>query len=163
VKSPVTIVNRHRCLRPAHGPQERLAARVFAAERKRGSADIILTGAALVRSLNRRYRKKNKTTDVLSFSYGDKGKPDETGSWGEIYINLDAVRSEARCERIALRESLARRVVHGLLHLLGYDHQDDHTAEAMAAREQRYLAAAGFAAPSLGAESAHRPRRQRKR
>jgi len=162
VRYSVTIINRHRCLRPAHRPQERLAATIFAGERKSGAADIILTGAAPVRTLNRRFRKKSKTTDVLSFPFGEEGRPDEAGFWGEVYINLDVLRTEAKHQHIALKETLARRVVHGLLHLFGYDHVDDRTTTEMIARENRYLAAAGFDTVALGVDPEQPPRRRKR-
>jgi probable rRNA maturation factor len=162
VRYPVTFINRHSCARPAHRPQERLAAKIFAGERKSGAADIILTGSAPIRTLNRRFRTHNRTTDVLSFPFGEKGRPDETGFWGEVYINLDVLRREAKKHRLALKETLARRVAHGLLHLFGYDHHDNREAARMTAREQRYLKAAGFIAASLGTEPARPPRRRKR-
>ena len=123
MSTPVTLVNRHPRLRPAHRLQEKLARKVFAGERKKGTVDIILADNAFLRTLNRRYRKKNKTTDVLSFGFGEPGRPDESGFWGEIYINLDMLQTEAGKRRITLKETLALRVVHGLLHLFGYDHE----------------------------------------
>ena len=149
MNSPVTLVNRHPRLRPAHRLQEKLAQMVFAGERKKGTADIILADAAFLRTLNRRYRKKNKTTDVLSFSFGEPGRSDESGFWGEIYINLDMLRTEAGKHCITLKDALALRVVHGLLHLFGYDHEKTAEGATMAAREARYLKAAGFTAATF--------------
>ena len=148
---PVTIVNRHPRLRPAHRPQERLAQKVFVGERKRGTADIILAGSGLLRTLSRRYRKKDKISDVLSFPFGAEGRPDASGFWGEIYINLDLVRGEAKQNKITMKEALALRVVHGLLHLFGFGHEDDDQMTVMAKRESRYLKAAGFSIASWGA------------
>ena len=145
MNSPITLTNRHPNLRPAHRPQQRLVQKVFASERKRGSVDIILAGSSLLRTLNRRHRKQNKTTDVLSFPFGAEGRPDASGFWGEIYINLDLVLREAKHNKTALKDALALRIVHGLLHLFGYDHKADNSADTMAHRENRYLKAAGFA------------------
>jgi len=156
VSSPVTITNLHPRLRPAHKPLERVASRVFAGERKKGRADIILAGTELLHDLNRKFRKKNKTTDVLSFGFGAGGRPDASGFWGEIYINLDVLRDEAKKQHSTLRDGVARRVVHGLLHVFGYDHQRTAEATVMTAREERYLRAAGIS----GAGETTRTRRR---
>lgn len=145
MNAPVTMTNRHPNLRPAHRPQQLLVQKVFAGERKRGTVDIILAESSLLRTLNRRHRKKDKTTDVLSFPFGAEGRPDASGFWGEIYIDLDLLLREAKHNKTALKDGLALRIVHGLLHLFGYDHEADNAADTMAQRENRYLKATGFA------------------
>ncbi len=140
----ITIVNKHPRLRPAHQPQERLALQVFKGERKKGLVDIILIDTVKLRELNRRFRRENQTTDVLSFPFGAGGQPDSSGYWGEIYINLDLLGTESKREKIALRDTLALRVVHGLLHLFGYDHHSEEDLPLMLRKEKRYLSAAGF-------------------
>lgn len=140
----ITLTNRHPHLRPAHRPLEMLARRVFAGEHKRGMADVIFIGSQMLRSLNRRFLKRDRTTDVLSFPFGAEGKPDGAGYWGEVYINLDLVNTDAKNSGTTLKEALAWRMVHGLLHLFGYDHRTKQEVALMAGREQRYLKAAGF-------------------
>jgi probable rRNA maturation factor len=78
-------------------------------------------------SLNRRFRKKAKTTDVLTFpaddSYGDpskKGRP-----LGDIVISVDQARRQAADERHALATEVRYLILHGILHALGYDHETD--------------------------------------
>jgi len=144
VNPAISIMNRHPRYRPAHEPQLRLARQVFKGEGKRGTVDIILGDAAMLRSLNRQFRHTAKTTDILSFPFGEQGRPDESGYWGEIYINLDRLHTEAERESATMRDALALRVAHGLLHLFGYDHIDDPDARQMIAREKRYLKKAGF-------------------
>lgn len=141
MSSPVSFTNRHPVLRPAHRPQELLARRVFRGERKKGHAEVILAGTTILRGLNRHFRQKNKSTDVLSFPFGEPGSPDTSGFWGEIYIDLDILQTERRRAGSKLKDALAWRVVHGLLHLFGYDHYHD---DSVATREKRYLQAAGF-------------------
>jgi probable rRNA maturation factor len=155
----ITLTNRHPRLRPAHRPLEMLARRVFAGEHKRGTADVILIGSALLHSLNRRFLQHDRTTDVLSFPFGAAGKPDSSGYWGEVYINLDLVNTDAKNNNTTLKEALAWRMVHGLLHLFGYDHRTKDEIVLLAGRERRYLKAAGFS--YSGWESEHSsPRRQ---
>jgi probable rRNA maturation factor len=147
VSDTVSIHNRHRCIRPAHEPLRRLLQCIFRRERRRGSIALILTTTQHIRSLNRQYRQKETTTDVLSFPFGGDGEPDETGYWGEIYINLDYLSRQARTHRRRLRDEIALRVTHGMLHLFGYDHHRDSQAVQMNARECRLLTAAGFEVP----------------
>ncbi len=140
----IILVNRHPRLRPAHRPLEMLARRVFAGEHKQGTADVILVGSQMLRSLNRRFLQRDRTTDVLSFPFGAGGRPDAAGYWGEIYINLDVISREAKRHGTTLKEALAWRLVHGLLHLFGYDHRTADEIVVLTGREKRYLKAAGF-------------------
>jgi probable rRNA maturation factor len=82
----------------------------------RGSIDelsIAIVDDAVMRNLNRRFRRKNKTTDVLTF-------PDE------IVISLDQARRQARGEGHSLATEVRYLIAHGVLHALGYDHETDH-------------------------------------
>lgn len=95
---------------------------------------IIFTGDAEVRRLNRAYRGKNKTTDVLSFA------SDEPGYAGEIIISVPEARRKARKQGIALRDELRLLVIHGTLHLLGYDHETIGQERRMFPLQARILA-----------------------
>ena len=77
---------------------------------------IALVDDATMRNLNRKFRHKNKTTDVLTF-------PAEDGC--EIVISVDQARRQARQEKHSLATELRYLLVHGLLHGLGYDHETD--------------------------------------
>ncbi len=145
--SSVSMHNRHRCIRPAHEPLRRLIHRIFRRERKRGSVVVVLTSTKHLRSLNRKYRQKDTTTDVLSFPFGDAGEPDETGLWGEIYVNLDYLSRQARTHRRRLLDEIALRVAHGVLHLFGYEHHHKTPAATMTSREHHLLTTAGFEVP----------------
>ena len=93
---------------------------------------INLVGEAKIKSLNKKYRKKNKPTDVLSFPLGD-------GS-GDIFICLSIAKKEAKRENIDIRTKLAQLMVHGFLHLLGYDHErSTRDANKMLQLEQKIL------------------------
>jgi rRNA maturation RNase YbeY len=74
---------------------------------------IAIVDDATMRALNRRFRRKNKTTDVLTF-------PDE------IVISLDQARRQARGEGHSLATEVRYLIAHGVLHALGYDHETDH-------------------------------------
>lgn len=91
-------------------------------------ASIALVDDDTMASLNRKFRRKNKTTDVLTFpaddSYADpsaKGRP-----LGDIVISLDQAKRQAIDERHSLATELRYLIVHGVLHALGYDHETDN-------------------------------------
>mgnify|MGYP001559921670 CR=1 FL=1 len=89
---------------------------------------IVLVGARKMRELNKKYRKKNKATDVLAFSYG------------EIVICVQEVKKNAKKYKLALKEELARVLIHGILHLSGYNHEAGGKEEKkMKEREENYL------------------------
>jgi probable rRNA maturation factor len=91
-----------------------------------GEVAILVTGNRQLRDLNRRYRRKDKATDVLSFPHPD-------GAGGDIAVSADmAKRNAARYGHEPLEE-LKVLVLHGMLHLAGYDHETDNGK--MAARE----------------------------
>ncbi|MEK7603631.1 MAG: rRNA maturation RNase YbeY [Patescibacteria group bacterium] len=80
-----------------------------------------------IRELNKKYRKKDKPTDVLSFQIQEKleiGKQKlEVKDLGDIFICLSIAKNEAKEENIGIEYKLAQLTVHGFLHLLGYDHE----------------------------------------
>ena len=89
---------------------------------------VAFVGDREMRELNREYRKKDKTTDVLSFSRFDDVipmpvPPGEPRPVGEVLVSLPVAKRQAREYRTTLREEIARLVVHGTLHIFGYDHE----------------------------------------
>ena len=86
---------------------------------------------ARVRALNRRYRRKDAPTDVLSFSAG------EPGQLGDVVIAVGVARRQAREAGHSLQTELRVLALHGLLHLLGYDHQHDDGRMARLERRLR--------------------------
>lgn len=70
-----------------------------------------------IRRLNREFRGKDKPTDILSFD------PVEDGSLGELVIALDVIRAQADDHGLSLKDELGYMLLHGMLHLLGYDHE----------------------------------------
>ena len=99
-----------------------------------------------VRSLNAQWRGKDKATNVLSFPMTDD--PASAPMLGDIVLAAGVCGREAREKGVALEAHAAHLVVHGALHLLGYDHEtSDADAEEMEAAERRALAAMGIADP----------------
>jgi probable rRNA maturation factor len=99
---------------------------------KNEAVTLILCSDYMIRKLNRRYRKIDRATDVLSFPFGD---PDLLG---EIYISLQRAKVQAKRYGLTYDEELKRLLIHGLLHLIGYDHHKKSDKEAMEAKERYY-------------------------
>ena len=99
---------------------------------------IRIVGSREGRQLNRRFRKKNYATNVLSFPY--------EGS-GDIVLCHPVIVREARAQGKSVRAHYAHLVIHGVLHLRGHGHDDKASARRMEAREIRLLARFGFADP----------------
>ena len=89
-----------------------------------------------MRELNRRYRKVDRTTDVLSFAQRDVG---DVGILGDVVISYDtAVRNSQRFS-VAVEGEIRRLVVHGILHLLGFEHAEKRQRETMRGKESEIL------------------------
>jgi len=99
--------------------------------------------------LNSIYRGKNYATNVLSFPYESEGLPEafEDASLGDLAICAPVVAREAVEQGKEARAHWAHMVVHGVLHLRGYDHENDADAEVMEALERQILAGLGFPDP----------------
>jgi probable rRNA maturation factor len=99
-----------------------------------------------MRELNRVYRKKDRPTDVLSFPAGDDGLPDAFAHLlGDLVISVDTARAQARACAHPLDVEIAVLVTHGLLHLLGFDHERSAAdARAQAECELTILDGAGL-------------------
>jgi probable rRNA maturation factor len=112
-----------------------------------------LTGDQQVRAVNAEWRGKDKPTNVLSFPMADEHDLMRANVAGPELLLGDLVLARGVCEReaaekaIPLEDHTAHLIVHGTLHLLGYDHHDDRAAEDMESREVRALAQLGIADP----------------
>ncbi|MGB6230066.1 MAG: rRNA maturation RNase YbeY [Litorimonas sp.] len=113
-----------------------------------GELSVVLSSDAHIRDLNRTYRGKDGPTNVLSFPM-----PVETGLMGDVVLALETLRREAREQGKSFEHHVAHMLVHGVLHLQGFDHQDEASAVDMEAREVRALARLGIADPYAGRAS----------
>lgn len=127
---------------------------------------IRLTDDAEVQRLNKRYRNMDTPTNVLSFSItdcapGTSVTPLPQGlplALGDVVLAFQTIRREAAAQHKALADHLGHLVVHGVLHLVGYDHQDAAQATAMEQLEATVLAGLGVADPyEAGAARAGAP------
>jgi len=113
---------------------------------------IRLTSDSEVKALNARWRGKDKPTNVLSFPQLEPEELDSIAPGPELMLG-DIVLARGVCEReaqekgVSLEEHATHLLVHGTLHLLGYDHQDDGSAEDMESREVRALERLGISDP----------------
>ncbi len=127
----------------APGDLERVARTALEAESVPGAElGILITSDAIIHDLNRRYADEDKATDVLSFSLREGEEfvsPDETLRLGEVIISLDTAKRQAEEAGRALEAEVAHLLVHGILHLLGYDHAEPEQEQEMRRREQEIL------------------------
>jgi len=126
-------------------------ARVVAAARAAldgvdGEVVVLLTDDATVRDLNARFRDKDRPTNVLSFPAPETARP----HLGDLVLALGVCVAEAAEQGKTVGDHLSHLVVHGVLHLLGHDHEDETEAEAMEARERVVLTTLGVADPYAG-------------
>jgi probable rRNA maturation factor len=116
--------------------------------RGRVAVGVRIVGAAESAGLNRRFRRKQGPTNVLSFPFeAPSGTRSEV--LGDLVICAPVVRREARAQGKPERAHWAHMVVHGILHLRGFDHLNRRDAAAMETREIRILKELGFANPYL--------------
>jgi probable rRNA maturation factor len=116
---------------------------------------IRLTSDTEVHALNAEWRGKDRPTNVLSFPMAEAGELEAAQAGpelmlGDIVLALGVCEEEAAGKAIPLDQHTAHLVVHGTLHLLGYDHMDEASAADMEAREVRALARMGIADPYAG-------------
>ena len=114
-------------------------------------AAVALSSDARVKELNRTYRDKDKPTNVLSFPASPESSPPEGPLYlGDIVFAAETVAREAVEQDKLPPHHLQHLLVHGLLHLLGYDHETDEQATEMEALEVEILADLGIADPYAG-------------
>ncbi|MBU6483833.1 MAG: rRNA maturation RNase YbeY [Betaproteobacteria bacterium] len=124
---------------PAALPRRRTLRRWMQAALERpASVTLRFVGAREGRTLNRRYRGRDYATNVLTFVYDDVAS-----LAGDIVLCAPVMRREARAQRRTLAAHCAHLVIHGMLHLQGYDHERDDDAARMEARERALLAQLG--------------------
>lgn len=127
---------------------KRIAIEVLKKEKNRNkNFSIAFIGANRMRKLNKEYRNKNRVTDILAFpeneiefgkSYPKRLK--KTRNLGEIVICLREIKKNSKRLKISFKEELNRVLIHGILHLLGYDHEKEiKEVLKMKMKEEKYL------------------------
>jgi probable rRNA maturation factor len=112
-------------------------------ERSDLPVDVVLVDDRYIQRINRDYRGLDCPTDVISFSYLDDVGSDPEGEdvAGEIFVSYETLEREACSKGIDVRDLFLRIGVHGMLHVLGFDHDSDSEAERMEREERRLLCA----------------------
>ena len=119
-----------------------IAAAALAAEKIEDGVEILLSGDDEVQGLNAAWRKKDAPTNVLSFPASK-----EAGYCGDVVLAFETVHVEAQNQKKSFAAHAAHLITHGVLHLIGYDHEEDGEAEEMEARERAILAGLGYEDP----------------
>jgi probable rRNA maturation factor len=103
---------------------------------------VLLCGDAFIRDLNRRFRGRDEPTDVLSFPLGEEFTENGEARYasGDIVISLETLSHNSKAFNVDEDEELRRLLVHGILHLKGYDHATNSPDEEMLALQERLLA-----------------------
>ena len=115
---------------------------------KQAELSLVLAGDKTLQSLNSQWRDKDKPTNVLSFPGRDIAIGEEAGLvLGDIVISLETAKREAALENKDFNDHLSHLIVHGFLHLFGYDHETDKEAEQMESLETRILNELGIDDP----------------
>jgi len=112
-----------------------VAKKVLSGENKeREDVSVAIVGKEEIKNLNKKFRKKNKPTDVLSFLLNEKQY------LGEIIICPEVVKENAEKYKVSVKSEMLKVFVHGILHLLGYDHEKSEVeAEEMEKKQEKYL------------------------
>lgn len=126
---------------------------VLAAEAASVAISVALVDDPTIRALHREFQDQDSATDVLSFPLHDAEDegpdvfdPDAEGPGGEVVVSVDTARREAAARGVPFEAELSLYVIHGVLHIIGYDDLDDAARARMRAAEARHLAAAGYPA-----------------
>ncbi len=141
-KSPhLEIANRQRKVRLRREDIESLIFHILEEEGKEQIVAIAFVGVQTMQRLNREWMGRDRPTDVLSFPLGDPppGCGADGDSSGEVIICIPVCEESAHARAIDLHREVARILIHGGLHLLGYDHATDRQLLRMRSREKLYL------------------------
>jgi probable rRNA maturation factor len=108
-------------------------------EAKVGEVSLVFVDDAYIRELNARYLGVKRATDVIAFPLGGVDGPDEKDLLGEVYISTARAVAQARRHHVGLSQELARLVVHGVLHLLGYRDGTASARRVMIRQQETFL------------------------
>ena len=112
-----------------------------------GDVVVLLTDDDTVRDLNARFRDRDRPTNVLSFPAAEMPLPGQAPHLGDLVLAYGVCAAEAEAQGKSLCDHLSHLTVHGVLHLLGRDHEGEAEAEEMEAEERSILASLGVADP----------------
>jgi probable rRNA maturation factor len=128
------------------------AATALGLEGKEGQVTVVITDDEGIQQLNRQFLGHDRPTDVLAFGTGNEEKPFVTapeagGYWGDVIVSYHRASEQAAEQGHPVERELRLLVIHGVLHLLGYDHVTEEDRATMWARQDEILDAAGGPVP----------------
>ena len=100
-----------------------------------GDLNVVFVNDQYIRALNKSYRGKDEPTDVLSFNY----EGGDSDLLGEVYISVETAKRQAKEHKHELSDEIAKLIVHGILHIHGYDHEKDSDYKKMYKIEHEVL------------------------
>lgn len=131
----VQVINHHPRLRFSRSETQRVVRSVLRRESKHlSSVSVVFVGSRFIRRINRDFLGHDDITDVISFPLQDG-----LGVDAELYINLERAKSQAREYNVKFKDEVLRLVIHGTLHVLGYDDTTKKAKQRMRRREDFYL------------------------
>ncbi|HLC69981.1 MAG TPA: rRNA maturation RNase YbeY [Patescibacteria group bacterium] len=105
----------------------------------RGVVEINVVDKKTIKKINREWRGKNQVTDVLSFAWQEGLTTPGSSHLGEIYLCFEKIKEQAKEFKVTAKEEFARMLVHGLLHLVGYDHLKPLDAKKMFKKQEMII------------------------
>jgi probable rRNA maturation factor len=146
-----TRVSDERWNKELAGSPDALASKAVATAMKAvgrsGAVEILFTDDSEMRRLNRQWRNLDKPTDVLSFTSGGPEIPGEPRHLGDIALGFETARRDAKASNRPFEAHVSHLVIHGFLHLVGYDHIKPEDAAVMEPLEAKILAGLGWPDP----------------
>ncbi len=124
---------------------EKAGAAVLADQSKHGDLTVVLTGDAKLKKLNRQYLGIDAPTDVLSFPSAEVNPESRAAYLGDVLISIPRAKAQARAGGHPLESEVQLLVVHGVLHLLGYDHAQPAQRKRMWSAQTKVLGKLGLA------------------
>ena len=136
----ITVENLQKAIPLKPKPLSRLAEKILLREKvKDANLSLVFVSASKIKSLNKKFLKRSHATDVLAFNLGERSFTAKGILSGEIIISTDAARQNARTYKTSLEKELALYVIHGILHLLGYDDHGKAKTRLMRKKEAELL------------------------
>lgn len=145
---PVEIIRRDDGKKFSSRTLKKIAQKVLEiVEQGQAELSLVLVGNGEIRELNAKFRKRDYPTDVLSFPAGNE-LPEDVQLLGDVVISLEKARAQAKERRRTLNEEMVTLLIHGVVHLLGYDHErssrDARTMERLEKKIYRTLCDRGL-------------------
>ncbi|KKO18021.1 MAG: rRNA maturation RNase YbeY [Candidatus Brocadia sp.] len=144
-KVKLEIINLQKCYPIAPGRIKKLVRRIFSGENKDAELNLVFIDNKGIKKINNTFLGHNYATDVLSFAYHEQS-PKNTIA-GEILVSVEMAVQQAKSRGCSVEGEIALYLVHGVLHLLGYDDRKKKDAQRMHQREGALLAECGYCVP----------------